>query len=601
MPDTIREIAKDEKRFQELTPEEVAALPEFLQKVCEGLEGKLPMAFTVHRRMEEVIRERLINGEITVDVNGHYQSGSLVTNHPYRDPMTLEEWLKDEMLGMCLRFEDVDFEKISEFISNPDPERDEWAILHKGSCLKQCPLCGEDIAWETNGSILRIASECPYPEGAVYSWELNVPSGKIVVANDLRDKFIIMEDFNVNALEGCIQTSFKYSSVGMSHGYVGNSCPGVHKKSDSEFLVGNFYEPDEDDDDEDDEDGKYKSGLDHEFEGTKQVASICTDLWWYSIVDYDQFVERYGEPKDNAYIEVVDCEPGVYEFLHVGNVLDTDKNPTIYTYFNKVREPDPVIDYKEEFDSLDLTAEQCLHNIMKDYYMGSDKLYESISTMMCCYGTGAAFHPNGFFYSSYNKELTNEEPEADIPFQLEQYAWYPFCEEYSPVGLIASGKVKASDSFIKLSFNVLHSIVTTPPNDNYHTASSVKLGEKMLNKLYKREKELAPDYVDTYLKKAKAKKARAKRAKAKKALAQAEKAQVKKPSFASVGTEVIWDDDGAKNYGVVTTVIPQTASSSATHKGNLYVVTFQDEEDGEYTRNFDDYDFFESDERIEIV
>jgi len=481
-----------ERRFQELTPEEIDKLPEMLQSVCKALDGKLPMVFQVHYRLQKMIEERIASGEIAIDVNGHYKDGSLITDHPWRDPMTLADWFNDEVGVMTWRWDDEEFEKISQLIASP--KKDEWVMFRKGSSLQQCPLCGKDTAWETNGFVIRVVDDCPYPEGAVYSWELNVPSGKLVIANDFRDKFTIIDDYNVNALEGCIQTTFGYAEVGMSHAYVGNSCPGVHKKNEKEFIIGSYWEEDDDDVDE-----KYKSDLGSEFNGTERVASICTDLWWYSIVDYNQFVERYGVPHEQAHLDIVDCEPGVYEFLHVGNVLDTEKNPSIYTYFHKVRDPDPVIDYRDSFNSLNVTAEQCLHNILKDYYMGSDNLYSAISTMMCCYGTGSECHPNGFFYSSYNKDLTNEEPEIEIPHQLGEHDWYPICEKYSPVCIIARGDVKANESFIRLAFNVLHSIIQSPPEDMHHGESSIKLALKLLKELYKREKALAPEYIEVLL------------------------------------------------------------------------------------------------------
>ena len=484
------------KVLEHIPPDKVT--PELL-KVYESSKGDLTnraYQFLFADAFFTIFEEMLETGNLKGDINGHLKDGTYITNPSYGTSRTLEEYFSTEFLS-SIRFdrpEESVYVSLAKVLFNPDPEKNEWVTFYKGNCLKQCPVCGDDIALETNGVLVRAVGECPYSGGTIFSWELNVPSGKIVVANDLRDKFKITEDHYVNHSEGIIAASLDYASVGMSHGFVGNSCPGVHKKNSREFIIGN--RPEIEDEDDEEYFKKNASGLDSEYEGTTQVASICTDLWWYSIVDYDQYIQRYGEPTEDDGVEVVECEAGVYEFLHVGLEIDTEKYPSIYTYFYKIREADPVVDYEKDYRELDVTAEQCIHNIMNSY-PSKESVYSAISTMMCCIGTGEYFHPNGFFYSSYNKGLTNDEPEAEIPEKLGPHKWYPISDNYSPVCLIAQGKVKANESFIRLSFNVLHSIMNTPveEGDQFHREDCVKLAQDMLNELYKREPNLAPDYV----------------------------------------------------------------------------------------------------------
>jgi|APSaa5957512535_1039671.scaffolds.fasta_scaffold135134_3 hypothetical protein len=55
-----------------------------------------------------------------------------------------------------------------------------------------------------------------------------------------------------------------------------------------------------------------------------------------------------------------------------------------------------------------------------------------------------------------------------------------------------------------------------------------------------------------------------------------------------VGTKVIWNDDGWMWDGIVEQIIP--GNNSSTHCGNLYVVRFIDDEDGDsFTKKFDSY------------
>ena len=78
------------------------------------------------------------------------------------------------------------------------------------SGLNVCGHCGDDVSLlETNGQTIRFAGDrCTCEAGLVTEWELNVPSGKLVVANDLRALFPLLgDDFDVNKAVGRHQTA----------------------------------------------------------------------------------------------------------------------------------------------------------------------------------------------------------------------------------------------------------------------------------------------------------------------------------------------------------------------------------------------------------
>ncbi|NDB47017.1 MAG: hypothetical protein EB163_06985, partial [Nitrososphaeria archaeon] len=66
------------------------------------------------------------------------------------------------------------------------------------------------------------------------------------------------EQGSVNTVLGKHKTQLEYAAVGLSHGFVGNSCPQIFKKGDSLFIMN----PSKGEDSQD------KGNL---------VSSICTD------------------------------------------------------------------------------------------------------------------------------------------------------------------------------------------------------------------------------------------------------------------------------------------------------------------------------------
>lgn len=146
---------------------------------------------------------------------------------------------------------------------------------------------------------------------------IDVPSGKLVVDNDLRDLFPDVEDMPHIDGQG-VQFWMKayteaYGKIGLLHGYVGNSCPSVYKYGDT-LYIGN--QP------SDVEWSEYKKRpfVAHPQIPGKRVAGVCTDLWWYSICDHDEFIRRGGKVNRSVHPwqnpDIVKVRPGRYVLSH---------------------------------------------------------------------------------------------------------------------------------------------------------------------------------------------------------------------------------------------------------------------------------------------
>lgn len=353
--------------------------------------------------------DQIQDGKIPVDYNGHFYS------------LGDDVYVKDYVEGM---------------ISGS-------YLLHKGektdivnvSILFHCPQCCQPLKIQYDGSIVKILDPCPYPQGyPAYTFELNVPSGKMVVGNDFRDIFPVIEEYAINYAFGCQTTSDAYASVGLAHAYVGNSCPSVYRKNKSTLFVGNKL-----------------SQL------GKRVAGICTDLWWYSIADYDEYIRRGG---DHTNVEVINVHPGLYQFTHQKHLLKDDYlKAEIYTYINRIGDPLPLVDYKSQWDSLNFTAGRILHALEKNEL--ENDVIGNANYLMMVNGNGAKCHPNGWI--TCNRLPDADDPEVEIPVFDEAYRWYPLCD-YSAIccgvqGSKFDSEIRLNSSFVALATNILQCII----------------------------------------------------------------------------------------------------------------------------------------------
>jgi hypothetical protein len=462
------------------------------------------LSFELRPEVAEILKKAFI------DFNGHWKNGSILAadfrsrlmETPYLGPNGIdkgdaESLLKAAAAGVAL---------------------DCWLPidLHlEASGLRTCFFCGEEgFTTETNGQGIRFAGKpCKFPNGLPPTeWELNVPSGKLVVANDLRDLFPLTkdDDFDTNTTIGCRQTTLTYAANGLSHAFIGNSCPGVFKCGDGLFKISNPPS-------EEEFNGRKYVTIEPapKFEG-ERVAGICTDLWWYSICDHEEFKRRLKHFKlktKDFQIEIIDLKPGVYRFRHNEDARSHDgPKECVYTWFEWVREPDPVQNFLSIYEQVEVNANAyvqaqvarwpTLYGKVKDHRRGKEKAvpwanmteedrlhsWQAVADrVFCAIGGGTKWHDKGFPTAKIDPSV----PDVDIPSFRAQYHWYPFSKPYG--GLFEPKTL--TPSFAKLAFRVLESVISFGMHvgDNNRCREVPYVRERMLVAV-KRYRELAKKY-----------------------------------------------------------------------------------------------------------
>ena len=253
-----------------------------------------------------------LKNKITVDYRGHCET-------LYR-PISIVKDAKTILTTLIFLIKDVDDHVVNSILKAYETGIPSKHIISSDKYIDTCFVCGEDMCFSFNGVNLTVNSDCPFPNGMPeYSIEMSIPSGKLVIANDLRYLFKHGEyngrSFDLNTYMGCRETFEVYGKLGMAHGFIGNTCPGVYRVDENTLTISKIRCDDELDACED------------EFPG-EPVAGICTDLWWYSIVDYDNFVKRAGKIPDNKRCDVISVKPGVYKITHRFHLIPEYSNIT---------------------------------------------------------------------------------------------------------------------------------------------------------------------------------------------------------------------------------------------------------------------------------
>jgi hypothetical protein len=162
-------------------------------------------------------------------------------------------------------------------------------------------------------------------DSVVIEWECK--SGKIIVddwfsglSRDPYDKLYA----NINTTVGIIKTIHNFSEKGILHGFVGNSSPGLYWNSEKQILeIGTEI------DWEETEEPVNKS--------LREVGHVCTDLWWYSIMDYEEYKKRGGKDNDHWTNNIIEIPKGKYRLTHYYGVSTQEYHPnTAYAKLEKI-------------------------------------------------------------------------------------------------------------------------------------------------------------------------------------------------------------------------------------------------------------------------
>ena len=336
-----------------------------------------------------------------------------------------------------------------------------------------CPYCDARLKVQITGNTATLNPRCTNPAGlSKTTFELNVPSGKLVIANDLRSLFPVLQDFSVNGVVGSLATTQEYAGQGMAHGFVGNSCPRVFRMGDGKadtYVVASLALPEH-------WTGKKYVTLKRKSRWRgKQIASVCTDLWWYSMADLDECnyrAAKLGLTLEEFNIDIVDIKPGVYKFIHDCRA-DQDKPgvDTIYATFKWVRAAgkektgERFDQFMTRYESPGRVFLQHLKDSLPEF--GPDRTWDEIpegeraevlarvaSHLMVTIGNGVEWH-EGEKGSWPLSKVDADIQDIPIPEFDFQYGWYPLSYEYCAMITVPN----LAPDWARLGFNILRSML----------------------------------------------------------------------------------------------------------------------------------------------
>ncbi|WP_432156897.1 hypothetical protein [Streptomyces sp. bgisy153] len=175
-----------------------------------------------------------------------------------------------------------------------------------------CAICDSRPKLQVTEDAVQVQDPCPYEAGITTEITLSVPSGKILVTDDLRPVYDWGDGAfaSYNSVLGQAQVIEAMAAIGCAYGPVGNSCPGLYRTGPDSYIIAS-PRYDEDDNPSLPED--------------TCLANICTDVWAYSIADFEHWQARGGDSAKLGWTDtVVTVPPGTYRFIHHSGERDFD-------------------------------------------------------------------------------------------------------------------------------------------------------------------------------------------------------------------------------------------------------------------------------------
>lgn len=303
--------------------------------------------YQVERKLKTFLQE------VPLDWRGHYINGTLWTSTDHwRQPEGKRRKTLVKEAGFRYGHNIVPSEADAQAIlaaADAGVALDRFIPVVTGASGYTCPFCPEDQGFETDGLILRPMEPCPHPEGLVTEFDLNVPSGKIILDDDLRYLCRIANEDDINSNWGTHQAILSYANNGLALGFgIGNSSPTVARQKGGKYTIGHR-------------------------QGGKKIASICTDLWAYSIIDYEEAERRaayYGidlkEAISNWSVTIQKIPAGLYHFKHFHGV-DRDAAKVLFATFERVGDALPPDDWCAKDKAFQVHITQAVQHQVKSW------------------------------------------------------------------------------------------------------------------------------------------------------------------------------------------------------------------------------------------
>ncbi|OIV36967.1 hypothetical protein BIV57_13315 [Mangrovactinospora gilvigrisea] len=185
-------------------------------------------------------------------------------------------------------------------------DADGTVVWHTG-ISEACTVCDTAPRLVAADGRVRAQDPCAYPDGFTTTITLDVPSGRIAVADDLRDAFPRdrRDVADYNTLLGQAQATLAMADLGCAYGAIDDTCPGLYRTGQDRYVIAT---------------PAYDASDNPTLPDTDRLATIVTDLWAYSVADADLWMARGGRiDRIGRSVTLVDIPPGRYEFtLHTG-------------------------------------------------------------------------------------------------------------------------------------------------------------------------------------------------------------------------------------------------------------------------------------------
>ncbi|MCX4682334.1 hypothetical protein OG413_44945 [Streptomyces sp. NBC_01433] len=189
-----------------------------------------------------------------------------------------------------------------------------------------CVVCDMYPKRQVVDKAVHALGPCPYPDGITTKITLNVTSGRIIVAADLRpvynwDSHAVA---SYNSALGQAQASEAMAAIGCAYGFVLHGA-GLYRTGRDSYIIANP------------ERNEYGEPVLPEGD---RLAGISGALWAYSIADFEHWKARGGDPAtfDRPHT-VVDVPPGTYQFVnHQGerDFVADSADTVIFTHVERI-------------------------------------------------------------------------------------------------------------------------------------------------------------------------------------------------------------------------------------------------------------------------
>lgn len=167
-----------------------------------------------------------------------------------------------------------------------------------------CAVCDRWPRLRVIADAVHVQDTCPYPDGITTTITLQVPSGKLLVSDDLRPVYDWSgtTTASYNTTLGQAQAVHAMAAIGCAYGPASSFELGLYRTGPDSYVIATLSY------DEDD-----RPSLPED----TRLAKIYTDLWAYSCADLEGWIARGGDPSKLEWSDtVVDVPPGTYRFIH---------------------------------------------------------------------------------------------------------------------------------------------------------------------------------------------------------------------------------------------------------------------------------------------